>query len=538
MIKLVAYTTEVIGNKILIQDSEGESICSDNVNELLAFLNEPYSDRDSNTFAIKVFFDLDCSLAPILRKLGISACKELANPEHTYRDLFYVPGKVFSIRNGNQQSYFYHLAQYYPEEPDTEDAETVAGMAMNVMDAFHQMGLNPKKLTSPVAIYESEVLKHMQIPNIMNIPGEHEELIEYAENCCGRLWIQAYQVGHWMAGEVFEYDIKAAYPAIARRLPSLQYARYAKAKRILGEHEIIREESPDWGFLKGVVTIYDGIKISPIFYDDGVTRSQRTGSWETYITLHDYRFIKKWGIGDFKIEDGYFIKFTAPVYPLEIPLKRLFNQRGQGGLVNSIAKRISTACGYGKFLEKHDDGTVGHYYNPPYASMVNSMANIQVAEFIYNNKLQDDVVHIGVDSVVSTKEAKLGDQNRVGMGQWRLSGIGPVLVLSSGRVYHGNKKPQGLNYDQILELIGKHPRQSYYTANLKRRQTLEESIQLGDLNGLGKMKLTTSSFDLNLIRASADREWAKFPQTGGQLLNGQYMSEPLKAPKFSEVTEK
>lgn len=532
MIKLVAYTTEVIGNKILISDSEGESVCSDNVNELIHFLNEPYSDKASNTFAIKVFFDLDCGLAPVLRKLGVPACRELASPSHTYKNLFYISSKVFAIHGKEHQSYFYHLAQYYPDELEPSDAETIAGMAQNVMDAFHQMGLSPKKLTSPVAIYESEVLRHMKIPTILNVPGEHEELIEYAENCCGRLWIQAYQIGHWGAGEVFEFDVKSSYPAIARRLPSLQYATYTKAKRILGEHEIIQEEAPNWGFLKGIVTIYDGVKISPIFYDDGTSLSQRTGTWETFITLHDYKFIKKWGIGEFKIEDGYFIKFTAPVYPMEIPLKRLFNQRGQGGLVNDIAKRISTACGYGKFLEKHDDGKPGHFYNPPYASMVNSLANIQVAEFIYENKLQDDVVHIGVDSVISTKEAKLGDQNRVGMGQWRLSGIGPVLVLSSGRVYHGNKKPQGLNYDQIIELINEHPRQSYYTANLRRRQTLEESIQLGNLNGLGRMKDTTSSFDLNLMRASTDRYFKDFPQTGEQLLNGQYKSSPLKVNNF------
>ena len=40
---------------------------------------------------------------------------------------------------------------------------------------------------------------------------------------------------------------------------------------------------------------------------------------------------------------------------------------------------MATGGAYGKFLEVHDDGTVGKFYNPPYAAMINSLANIQVA---------------------------------------------------------------------------------------------------------------------------------------------------------------
>ena len=96
MIKVIAYTTQTIGNEVLIEDSEGEYIQSANVNKLLAFLNEPYTDNE--TFAIKVFWDLDESIAPILRKLDVSACKELASPTHTHNGLFYIANKVFAIR--------------------------------------------------------------------------------------------------------------------------------------------------------------------------------------------------------------------------------------------------------------------------------------------------------------------------------------------------------------------------------------------------------------------------------------------------------
>ena len=526
MIKVVAYTVDVCGNNILIQDSEGESVNSSDVRELLAFLNEPYSDRD--TFAIKVFWDLDTAISPILRKLGINACRQLASPSHAYENIFYIPSKIFCIEGNENKSFFYHLAQYYPDEEEQDDVETIAGMASNILDAFKAMGLHPKKLTSPIAVYEAEVLRHMQIPTILNIPGKYEELIEYAEDCIGRLWIQAYQIGHWDVGEIYEYDMRSAYPAISARLRSLQYAKYVKAKHIPSEHEIFVEEEPDWGFMRGKVTIYDGVNISPIFYNNGSTNIHPTGTWETTITLQEYRFINKWKIGEFKIDDGYFIKFTAPVMPLEVAMKRLFNQRGQGGLINGLAKRIATGGAYGKFIEKHEDGSVGAYYNPIYAAMINSIANLKIAEFIYQNNLQDDVVHIGVDSVMSTKEATKGVYNgNTPMGCWRLSGIGAALVLSSGRVYHGDKKPQGLNYDEIISLIRQHPRETFYRTILKRRQTLEESIQLNDLNGLGKMKDVSSSFDINLLKGTTDRVYRIFPINGHELLSNQYKSKPI-----------
>lgn len=524
MIKIIAYTLDTIGNDILIEDSEGESIRSSDVEELINFLHEPFPEY----LAIKVFWDLDCSLAPIFKKLGITACKQLASASHTYKDLFYIPSKLFRIDRDKRLSFFYHIAQYYVDDADPNDPEIIAGKAQNVIDAFKSMGLNPKKLTSPVAIYENDILSTMKIPTIMSIPGDHEEIVKYAEDALGypdriHFWIQAYQIGHWQEGDIYEYDIKSSYPYIATTLKNLQYAKYAKSPYIQPE--------ADWGFMKGIVTIYDDVKVSPIFDEEG---KQRTGTFPTTITLQEYKWMKRWDIGTFKHDKGYYLKFYSQSTPMEIPLKRLFNQRGYGTMTDTLAKRISTAVAFGKFLESHDDGTVGNYYNPPYACMVVSLANLRVADFIYRNKLQDSLVHVGVDSVSSTSPGKVGDQNRIGMGDWRFSGIGPMLVLSSGRVYHGDKNPQGLNYDQIVKLINEHPRETFYTANLYRRQTLEESVQLNDLNGLGKMKQTSSSIDINLLRSNNDRQFLSYPRSGQELLNGQYQSEPL---KYHNITQ-
>ena len=519
-IKIVAYKVDTEGNDVIIHDSEGESIRSNNVDELIDFLHEPFPEY----LCIKIFWDMDAELAPIFKILGVSACRQLAGKDHTYKDLFYITSKVFRIERYDRLSFFYHLSQYYVDDPEPEDVETLYAKAQLVMDGFHAMGLNPKKLTSPVAIYEQEVMSHMDIPTILTIPEKQDEMVEYAEHCLGfpekvHFWIQAYKIGHFNVGDIWEFDLRAAYPSVAVNLRSLKYAKYAKSPYFQPE--------ADWGFMKGMVTIYDHIKVSPIFDEYG---RQPTGTFPAYITKQEYEFIYKWKIGEFKHEMGYYIKFTAPVKPMEVALKRLFNQRGFGSITDMLSKRISTGFSFGKFLEKHDDGTVGNAYNPIYACMVVSINNLKVAEFIYKNELQNDLVHVGVDSVSATKPAKhIGDQSNIGMGDWRFSGIGAVLVLSSGRVYHGDKKPQGLNYDQIVSLISEHPRETFYTANLKRRQTLEESIQLNDLNGIGRLKSTASSFDLGILRANAtERNFKDYPHNGNDLLTKVYDSTPLK----------
>lgn len=514
--KIVGYKIETWGDQVIIHDSEGEKIESSDINELIGFLNEPYTDEVY--FCMKIFWDMDDALAPVFQKLGVPACRELASPSHTYKDLFYIPSKIFRIGDGKSMSFFYDLSQYFIDQPEPDTAEEIAGYGIEVLEAYRSMGHNPRKLTSPVAIYEEEVLKHAKIPTAANVPEEYSGIIDYALECTGRLWIQAYQIGHWGLGEIFEYDIKSAYPYIASQLYDLQYANYDYCDHI--------PSKVHYGFMKGDVTIYDHVKVSPIFYNLDGDKSQRTGTWPTTITLQDYKLIRKYQLGEFKIKDGYFITFTAPIKPYENILKRLFHQRGIGGIINTLAKRMSTGV-YGKCLEHHDDGSFGFFYNPIYAAMINSLSNIRVAKFIYNKGLVDDLVHVGVDSVLATQYVPLPEAWR--MGQWALTSISDTLVLSSGRVFHGDKKPQGLNYDAIMDLIKEHPRQSYYRAELRRRQTLAESIELNDLSGLGQYKDTTSSFDLNIIRSSLDRDFEGYPSTGQELLNKTFKSKPLKA---------
>jgi len=206
-------------------------------------------------------------------------------------------------------------------------------------------------------------------------------------------------------------------------------------------------------------------------------------------------------------------------------LTKLFEMRGNDGLVNKLAKLQGAGC-YGKFAEKHDDGTVGNYYNPLYAAMIISKTNVQVCDFIYRNRLFDELIAVGVDSVLTTKEVKLDGGN--GMGSWRLKPPTPALVISPGRVITREKKPGGLEYDTVIAMINEHPLSTTYAVKNKRRQTLNESVELNDLKGLAEMREFTSSLDLNVLRSEQDREFVEFPRTGRELLSKRYKSKPIK----------
>lgn len=517
MIKVIGYQSKAIGNEVLVEDSQGQSVQSSNPDELLSFISKDYSDKPNKIWDLKMAFDLDVFITPILKMLGVTACRELANDKHSYKGIFYIPAKVLRLEYGEHKSYIYHLQQYFPDLLN-DDLQGIVNKTNEVLKALQSINMSSLALTSPIAIYEKQVLDRLNVPTIIDVPTGCEECITYAEECCRNSseWVESFQVGHWNDGEVWQYDIASAFPYYASKLYDIRYSTFTKSNELIPS---------TYGFLHGKVTIYENINVSPILYrDEKDSMISPVGSWDTYITLDKLNFIKKWGIGEFKLYDGWFINFKAPVKPLEIPMQRLFNLRQQGDMVKSLVKRMAVGVA-GKFLERHDDNTVGKYYNPIYAAQVRTQAMLQLAQFIYSNELQDSLVHVGVDSAMTTKRVILQQQS--GMGTWREDNIGATLVMSSGRVYHGVKKPQGLNYDQIFKLIKDNPKETYYTMGLMRPQTLAESIQINDFEGLGRMKDTDSSFDLNLLQSDQDRIFQSFPITGSDLLNKKYSSKPI-----------
>lgn len=109
-------------------------------------------------------------------------------------------------------------------------------------------------------------------------------------------------------------------------------------------------------------------------------------------------------------------------------------------------------------------------------------------------------------------------------GEWKLSSISPALVVSSGLVFLGNRKPKGLYLEDVLEMIKAEPGERYYAKQQVRRVTLREAVAHNELDELGKERIYYSAIDLVLLRP--DRDFGELPRTGKQLLARHYKSEP------------
>jgi len=192
--KIIAYTLEPQGGRILLEDSTGARGNFGDVVELLRWLSAIFDEP-----VLRVCWDLDAAIAPLLRLLGEERCEKLLKTNKCfYRpySIFYIPGKIFSIKAvfSKEKANFYDLEQYFPERETPRDAKAIAFLGEELMLSLATMKLYPTKLTSPVAIWEQCVMNHLNLPTAFDMP---EEAAEYAWYCSGKLWTEAYQIGYW-----------------------------------------------------------------------------------------------------------------------------------------------------------------------------------------------------------------------------------------------------------------------------------------------------------------------------------------------------
>lgn len=189
--RIVAYKTSTRNGQVLLEESTGEYVLSNDIDKLFSFLLEDYD----NT--IRVCWDLDATVSVFLRLLGKVACKQLRKTKKYYArpySVFYISDKVFSVSYASRlKCNLYGLEQYYPElsEPDVKEVQL---LGMKLLKELEKMGFKPTKLTSPVAIYEECVLNKLDLPKLVDIP---KEVAVMALECSARLWIESHCLGFW-----------------------------------------------------------------------------------------------------------------------------------------------------------------------------------------------------------------------------------------------------------------------------------------------------------------------------------------------------
>jgi hypothetical protein len=188
--RIVAYRASSKEGKVLIEESGGQFVLSNDPEELFSFLLEDYNP------CIKICWDLDSTVSLILKLLGESVCRKLRETKRAFYagfSLFYVPEKVFIVNHPAAKMSLYGIEQYYPDLPE-ENVELIQGYGVNLQKELAKMGMAPTKLTSPIAIYDECVMSKLDLPGLKDIPVKAAEM---AYRASARLWIEAFCLGYW-----------------------------------------------------------------------------------------------------------------------------------------------------------------------------------------------------------------------------------------------------------------------------------------------------------------------------------------------------
>lgn len=563
----VVYTAEETNGECLLKNSQGDSVSSDSVRELLAFLARNYGDE--TTINKKAVYDLHDFISPILRRLGqevsrrllqepecqayftfngddieIHDLSEIPKPIRDYRgkDKIELPEGYFSIKyyrhsspafciqhGVSYTSYFYHLKQYANDVGEVNTLDENMEVLKRINETLFRIGFQRRlSLYSPISLFEENVLKFMDVPNISEIRLEEsikDKLIRWSEELITRNdWRVNFAIGHWAEGESFDYDISSCYAYELSNLVSVSEADFIHTKT--------KPDKASDGIMYGQLTINPDVRVSPIPYQrifgDGSKLESRTiyptgSTWCDLITLNQVRFLYKWGIGTFKLEDGIFWSYrNTTKAPFEAILKRYFDKRSLGKDADKMCKKISAAC-WGKFIQRHTAPGHNPYYNPLMAMQVKVGAVLKVADFIYSNGLQNHVLYIATDGVRTDKEVP-GILSESRFGQWRFTGSSPVVILQPSREVTDKNKSTGMYYSEFIDMVNEKPDETFYTHKYQRRVTLGEAVEREDLSQVGIMDDFSDRIDILSLRSKRHQKcvFEDYPQTGHDLITGKY----------------
>ncbi len=498
----IAYETEIIGGRTFIRESTGEDVTCNNIEDALTFILEPYPGQ------FKVTWNLDEEIAPILKLIPIEALKLLNSNKSIVMppwEIWYYRGKTFGARHipSKQACYLYCLEQFFPEVEHPGSLDGVASRGNILIKSFASMGIKPWKLTSPIAILRDAVQKVITVPRLDSMPLAAAQL---AYQCSGKEWIEAYKLGKFE--NAWDYDISSAFPNVLKSMIDPTYHSWVESK--------VYQPSAFYGYCEGVVEV--NAEVSPIVFTDDSGSCTPRGRWPTQLTKTEIDYLKESGKGDFTCERGWWLlpnrAGRAPIYPLKDFFNYLQEWKELGGIVGAMAKRMMVGF-YGTLGEIRDEGP-GPFYFSPWFAEASSQTRVNLAKFIDDNQLEDSLVHVMVDGIVSERKAANVPKT------WKENPIDEILIASSGMVMHGEKHPHGITIEEAETLICANPSKLYYSTTKKRRITLGDAIEQNMVDRVGEYGDFQTSLNL---AGEHDRVFTKRPQSGIDILKKHYTSK-------------
>ena len=520
--------------EITLESGYGESITSRNLPELMRWLQFSTTGHDrGHNYTIRVVWSVDDFFAPIMRKMDLKTLQMVADKDNNARysgdTLFYSRGKLFRTR----KSYYYPIQECFPSAtPDPTCVWELQERADQLTEGLERLGMGDfKTIASLISIFGQTEFGQKVFAGIPKevdiIPAGLASMVDYAYRSDRREWIGNYQVGCW--DDAADWDISGAYPFEASRLPDLRDLEYWHATDMTK-----REEGALFGFCYGRMFVDPSSErqhVSPIMINDGEFHGNPAG-WlppDVY-SLAEIRFIEGSGLGEFIMEDGYFAKVmrnVRPRYPFADVMRWLYEHRDISPTCSTICKGMANQI-VGMLIQTLEwrNNAPGELFNAIYHSLITSGTRVKVARWLLDNDVQkSELLAVQTDGVRILKDVEPPKHN--GMGSWRLNGRFPTLIASPNIILCGGKHPHHYTIDTILPEIKANPLSVYYGVFAPAHITLGQALQLGDISRVGELRELPAHLDLPAVERQQNRQFDDFPQTGRQLLESKYTSEPV-----------
>jgi len=475
---------------------------------------------------VSVFADLNADVANLLALLELTEqeLKKLATKKKLYiapYSLTYIPGKWFSIDKGFGAGHpwigFSDMSQYddsYCAEPFSHNKAVLArNTGQLVYEAFRQLGFEPKNLISPANVFRKEGIAKLDLPSYDDVPVD---ALEVAYECCKGNWVEAFQLGHW--DKVWDYDLNSAYPFQASKLLDLRLGRWEQSS----------DYHPDATYGYARCEVFINSDFSPIIWQNGDRNYTPKQVFTTSLTKNQIDFINT-KLGYATVLDGWWwYANKRAVYRVYMPLRKvvadLYKQKQKAtGLKRDIIKRIMAGSFYGLFIETRGDD-FGDYFLSPWAAEIEVNTQLEIANVVINNGLENNLLHIAVDGITLDCPCPELPQS-LEAGAWRKSYEGKALIASSGLVCIDGKQGEGdfsVGYDWLTSQIRSAPKATQYEVEREGVVTLGMAYQGDRFAELGNKEKVIRAVNYGDMK----RHYSKMPRNWGDLLKNTYQSVP------------
>ncbi|MCD6263144.1 hypothetical protein J7L60_01870 [Candidatus Bathyarchaeota archaeon] len=456
----VAFDTETEDGYVrLVCSSEGEYLWVEDPEDLMRFLA-----RRKYEGKLLWFWNLKYDAEAIIKTLRLSPDEMrrlLRGEEVEWKGwrMRYLARRCLKISRGHRTWTFYDLCQFYGHRKLSEaakeigeekiefpmdelaehlgrrsdevlryclkDAEIAGKLADRLVLALFSLGFRPKTYTSFAAIAADHL--RQSGARWRPVQGHPSWALEFAYRSYRGGWIEAIRRGRME--KVYQVDLNSAYAWAISTLPSMLRGCWVRDRG---------EPSPDFdgvAFCRCEVTMSSWLHSFAYKPVKGGVNLYPLGSWETYLTWDEVRFIREHNLGEVEVKEYVAFMDLKPEYPFRKWVEELYGKRKalekRGCEFEAKIIKQVLASLYGKFIERNKHGEeweTGPLFNPIYASLVTARVRLKVLEAAL--KVAKDVVMVATDSlfVKSLPDLQYGD----GLGEWRVKDEGEILVLGAG----------------------------------------------------------------------------------------------------------